>query len=107
MQAITTLNLDWNKIGADGAQHLADALRTNKTLTTLNLDWNEIGADGAQYIADILRHNTVTIHLFLIYCIYSSTLFHAETNRVKPGLESYQRYWSTTSSSWTTNEYGN
>ena len=30
-----------------------------QTLTTLNLGWNKIGAQGAQYLAEALRQNTV------------------------------------------------
>jgi len=30
-----------------------------QTLTTLNLGWNEIGAQGARYLAEALRQNTV------------------------------------------------
>ena len=29
-QTLTTLNLDYNQIGAEGAQHLANALQQNK-----------------------------------------------------------------------------
>ena len=38
-----TLDLDWNNIGAEGAQRLAEALEKNQTLTTLHLDINNIG----------------------------------------------------------------
>ena len=32
MQALTTLNLEYNQIGAQGAQHLVKLKKTNRTL---------------------------------------------------------------------------
>ncbi|CAF1669056.1 unnamed protein product [Adineta ricciae] len=61
---LTTLHLDENEIGAQGAQRIADALRTNTTLTNLNLSGNRIGAGGTQHIADALRTNTVILISF-------------------------------------------
>ncbi|CAF4410400.1 unnamed protein product, partial [Rotaria magnacalcarata] len=46
-------------IGDKGAEHIADALRENKTLTTLDLQQNCIGCLGASHIANALRINTV------------------------------------------------
>ncbi|CAF5178999.1 unnamed protein product, partial [Rotaria magnacalcarata] len=37
----TTLDLGANQIGAEGAQHIANALNNNKTLTTLDLRGNQ------------------------------------------------------------------
>jgi hypothetical protein len=34
---LTTLNLDYNNIGYEGAKAIAEALKVNTTLTTLNL----------------------------------------------------------------------
>ena len=39
---------------------------TFQTLTTLNLERNQIGEDGARYLSDVLRSNTV-IRVFLVY----------------------------------------
>ncbi|CAF1108924.1 unnamed protein product [Adineta ricciae] len=64
---LTTLNLSWNGIGAEGAKHIADALGTNATLTTLKLCRNGIGAEGAQHIADALRANTTLTTLDIGY----------------------------------------
>ena len=36
-QALTSLDLFYNEIGAEGAQHLADALRSNKVSIVLSL----------------------------------------------------------------------
>ncbi|CAF4318322.1 unnamed protein product, partial [Rotaria magnacalcarata] len=60
---LTTLNLGYNDINAEGAQYLADALRNNTTLTTLNLGYNDINAEGGQYLADALRTNNVSLIL--------------------------------------------
>ena len=66
--SLTTINLSWNDIGADGAkaavllrpslafmwpacsacQALAEALKQNSSLTTIDLRGNKIGADGAK-----------------------------------------------------------
>lgn len=73
------MNLESNKIGDYGAQHVAAILRDNmvthtysihvahihlllstQILNTLNLSSNHIGASGAQQIGDALRNNTVT-----------------------------------------------
>jgi hypothetical protein len=75
MQTLTTLQLLANKIGDQGAQHLANALRQNKvtllsfiltfahsflqTLTTLDLPLNDIHDLGVQHLADALQENKV------------------------------------------------
>ncbi|CAM4892110.1 unnamed protein product [Rotaria socialis] len=56
-KTLTTLNLLFNEIGEDGAKHLADALANNKTLTTLNIAWNKIGNEGAGYLANALDNS--------------------------------------------------
>jgi hypothetical protein len=42
MQTLTTLNLEYNEIGEQGAEHLANALQQNKVafLTSLDLPYN-------------------------------------------------------------------
>jgi hypothetical protein len=80
-----------NKIGAQGAQHIANALQINKvtttlfiiystfthhltqTINTLNLEYNQIGDQGAQHIANALQTNKVTASLFIIYFIFTIT----------------------------------
>jgi len=42
-----------------------------QTLTTLNLDGNQIGDQGAQYLGEALRHNRVRLSLFHIFTIIS------------------------------------
>ena len=43
-----------------------------QTLTSVELQHNQIGDDGAQYLADVLKTNTVTIllstHIFQSIC---------------------------------------
>ncbi|KXS10840.1 RNI-like protein [Gonapodya prolifera JEL478] len=54
-----------NRIGDDGAQVVADALKINMTLTKLLLRWNHIGVDGARAVADTLKVNTTLTQLIL------------------------------------------
>ena len=42
-----------------------------QTLTTLNLDGNQIGDQGAQYLSEALRHNRVRLSLFQVFTIIS------------------------------------
>jgi Ran GTPase-activating protein (RanGAP) involved in mRNA processing and transport len=80
-QTLTTLALVGNQIGAQGAEHLANALQKNKvtlftplnflcncafinfpqTLRTLKLYNNKIGAQGAEHLANALQQNKVTL----------------------------------------------
>jgi len=51
-----------------------------QTLTTLNLNHNQIGAQGAQYLAEALRHNTVRsspLHVFTIISLLSLSYRHS------------------------------
>jgi len=58
------LHLGVNQIGAEGAQALATALQTNKTLTELHLGGNQIGDEGVQAAIDkALRTNNNTKEL--------------------------------------------
>ncbi len=53
----TTVDLRSNKIGAEGAKALAEALKTNASLTTVNLEGNEVGDEGAKALAEALKTN--------------------------------------------------
>jgi hypothetical protein len=83
-QTLTTLNLEANQIGVQGAQYLSDALHHNKvrqripsslshpavsyfaqTLITLNLNYNEVGDQGAKHLSDALWHNKVRQSFFI------------------------------------------
>ena len=82
-QTLTVLNLESNRIGNDGAKHLADALRTNavnfilslhlsrlyphfstQTIVALNLRLNKITAEGVRHLAETLRNNMVTLFIY-------------------------------------------
>ena len=62
---LTTLHLYGNQIGAEGAKELAEALKMNSTLTTLNLSHNQIGDEGAKELAEALKRNTALATLNL------------------------------------------
>ena len=56
MAALTSLDLRFNDIGAEGAKAIADALSWGRAgLTSLNLEDNNIGAEGAKTIANALQ----------------------------------------------------
>ncbi|KAF9284564.1 hypothetical protein BGZ68_004599 [Mortierella alpina] len=64
-KTLAILNLAHNSIGDNGAQALAEALKTNSTLTTLNLAGNSIGDYEAQAQSEALKTNSTltTLHL--------------------------------------------
>jgi len=91
------LNLEFNTIGAKGAQYLAQALINNKvknvfllsatchhdillqTLVTLDLWRNKVGDKGSPYFAQALRKNTVGNVIF--YYTYSFVVdFNSDTD---------------------------
>jgi Ran GTPase-activating protein (RanGAP) involved in mRNA processing and transport len=77
-KTLATLDLASNKIGNQGTQHLADALRNGavnvfsflsllfififfmQNLIKFNLSSNEIGYDGIKHLADAIKNNKVT-----------------------------------------------
>ena len=58
------LSLFGNRISADGAEELAEALRRNHTLTRLILSFNRIGDEGAAALASALTVNTTLQNLW-------------------------------------------
>jgi len=54
---LTYLNLIDNKIGKDGAIHIANALKVNTTLTHLNLNKNCLGFEGYCALAAGIKNN--------------------------------------------------
>ncbi|CAF0924649.1 unnamed protein product [Adineta steineri] len=58
---LTMLALDHNQIRNEGAQYLANMLKTNETLTDLWLSYNKIGDQGVQYFADVLASKNRTL----------------------------------------------
>ena len=55
MAVLTTLNLEYNSIGVEGAIAIAEALKVTAVLTNLDLRANKIGDEGAKAIADSLK----------------------------------------------------
>jgi hypothetical protein len=66
-KSLTSINLDYNQIGAEGASALADALKMNRTLKSINLCVNAIGNEGASALADALKVNTAVTTINLRY----------------------------------------
>ena len=54
---ITIIDLSCNLIDDQGAEALAEMLKTNTTITTLHLDWNEISAEGHKAIHQAIKGN--------------------------------------------------
>lgn len=59
-QKLLVLNLGMNKIGDLGVLHLANALRTNRTLISLSLIGNQIGDEGADHLVQVLKKFQLT-----------------------------------------------
>jgi len=55
---VRTLALTNNYITAKGAAALAQALNVSSSLQELYLDWNKCGAEGCRHLAEALAHNT-------------------------------------------------
>ncbi|CAF1399091.1 unnamed protein product, partial [Rotaria magnacalcarata] len=64
-QALKTLDLRNNQIGARGTQLLAEMLKDTRILTVLNLANNHIGDSGAKWLAAVLDQNTTLTTLVL------------------------------------------
>ena len=56
--SLSSLDLNCNPIGNEGANSLAHALRVNTSLSSLDLHGNTIGDEGANSLAQALRVNT-------------------------------------------------
>ncbi len=66
---VQVCNLTDNEIGVDGARFLAEKLIDRKcVIKTLILDSNRLGDEGAEAIAEALKHNTSLKSLDLRYC---------------------------------------
>ena len=56
--ALTTLSLTGNKaVGIDGWQAVAKALKENTHIHTLSLDYNHLGDEGTEILAQGLKYN--------------------------------------------------
>ena len=61
------LYLGFNDITDDGAQHLAQMLKTNRTLTHLYLQQNQIGDRGIQLLAGVLARQNWTLEVLILF----------------------------------------
>jgi Ran GTPase-activating protein (RanGAP) involved in mRNA processing and transport len=53
-----------------------------QTVTTLDLAWNQIGAEGAQHLAQALQNNMVR-NVFFFSITYLSLRFNADTHQTR------------------------
>ena len=63
--SLSSLVLQSNSIGAEGANSLAQALRANRSLSSLDVSKNSVGNEGANSLAQSLRENTSLSSLVL------------------------------------------
>lgn len=61
------LNLGFNDLTDDGAQHLAQMLKTNRTLTHIWLQENHIGDQGTQSLAAVLARQNWTLQCLALF----------------------------------------
>jgi Ran GTPase-activating protein (RanGAP) involved in mRNA processing and transport len=59
------INLWGNYIGAEGAQYLADVIKSNSTLLKINLYNNKIGNEGAKDLTDAIKLNSTLQKIYL------------------------------------------
>lgn len=62
---LTALNISVNDIGDEGAWELSDALEENEALEVLHLDGNGITAGGLEFFPSMLRKNSALKHVSL------------------------------------------
>ncbi|CAO2829198.1 unnamed protein product [Amaranthus hypochondriacus] len=66
-KSLLWLNIYMNDIGDEGAEKIADALKQNRSITTIDLGGNNIHAKGITCIAEVLKDNDVITTLELGY----------------------------------------
>jgi len=64
-QTLAGLNLEANRIGPEGAWHIAQMLRKNSILRSLKLGRNQLSHPGAQAVGEALEHNNTLTSLSL------------------------------------------
>ena len=57
--------LSYHNLGAQGAEAIAEELKTNSTCTDLHMNGNAMGSDGAWALAEALKQNSTLTHLHL------------------------------------------
>lgn len=63
--SLKKLSLCGNQIANDGAQAIADAMKSNSTLTSLNLEYNDITSPGIEHVSQALMQNITLTELSL------------------------------------------
>jgi hypothetical protein len=76
-----------------------------QTLTTLNLFYNNIGAEGTQHLAQALQKNMVR-DLFFFTTAYSPLSFDTDTHHARSSKQQYRCRRSRTSGSSITKQHG-
>ncbi|XP_077999765.1 uncharacterized protein LOC144452538 [Glandiceps talaboti] len=62
---VTKLNLADNRLGREGAIHVADMLTENAIISTLDISDNKIGSDGVRKVCDMITENNSLTSLTL------------------------------------------
>ena len=57
--------LSYNRLGPEGAKHLAKALNVNASLTKISLAKNQLGEEGTKGICEALKANVTLVELDL------------------------------------------
>ncbi|KAK7878191.1 hypothetical protein WMY93_031188 [Mugilogobius chulae] len=65
IQEVTALDLSYNNITDEGAEHLAELLQGENSLRSLDLTFNNIGRYGAQLLSQSLESNKTLLSLTL------------------------------------------
>eukprot|EP00301_Raphidiophrys_heterophryoidea_P026667 c9262_g1_i2.p1 GENE.c9262_g1_i2~~c9262_g1_i2.p1 ORF type:complete len:102 (-),score=27.92 c9262_g1_i2:93-398(-) len=65
--SLTSLTLFNNELQDEGAEHILEALKTNKHLRVLDLRWNNLGEKTSQNILKMFQINTTLTALDLKY----------------------------------------
>ncbi|KAL0239365.1 hypothetical protein GEMRC1_009473 [Eukaryota sp. GEM-RC1] len=63
--AVTSIDLDYHFIGAEGGITLSDAIKVNNSIHCINLNSNSIGSEGASALAEALKVNTTVTRIDL------------------------------------------
>ena len=57
----TTIHLNRNNIGAEGAKYVAEALKVNTSLTEITLFYNNIGAEGQRSLREAWNNDGLAL----------------------------------------------
>lgn len=63
IRVINRLILPPDDFGVEGAKHIADLIRHNKTIKHLYLGLNNLGEEGGKLVAEALKDNSVAYRL--------------------------------------------